>query len=428
VRNDRTSDVVVIGAGAAGIAAARSLQAAGRTITVLEARARVGGRVWTTLDLAPFPVELGAEYVHGEHVVTWRWLREFGLGAIRRREGRWAFANGRRLDPKEFVALWPSDPFDDLGEATSACGIPGATMETILLDWARRNRPKQLETAWGLWNSAACADRASDLDRLGVDGILEATYPGDGDANFRVSAGYSALLERAASGLDIRLGTPVSAVEWGARGAVVHAGSTALPCEQVVVTLPLGVLKAGVVPFDPPLPDRKREAIERLGAGHVDKVILVFDTPFWPEGMSGLLSDLDGQSWSVPGQGRPERAPVLRVLTGGRAAERFEAAPDPLAKAVRELERIFGVDLGGRLRAGHFVGWGTDPWARTGYSYVPPGGGGLRAALAEPVGGVLLFAGEATHVIRPCTVHGAIESGERAATEALRRARGGPAS
>jgi len=429
VRRDGTSDIVVIGAGAAGLAAARTVRAAGREVTVLEARDRVGGRVWTTFDLVPFPIELGAEYVHGEHVVTWRWLRELGLDAADAgRGGRWAFAGGRRLDPQEFSALMPSHPFDDLSAAASAWGAAEGTMAAALQAWAHRDRTWQSEAARGLWNSAACVDRGADLDRLGVDGLLEATYLGDGEANFRVTAGYGALFERAASQLDVRLGTPVTTVEWGAHGATVHAGFTAFTCEQVVVTLPLGVLKGGVVTFDPPLPDWKREAIERLGAGHVATVVLIFDAPFWPAGMRGLFTDLDGQSWIVPGRGRVEAAPVLRALMGGRAAERFEAAPDPVAKAVRELETVFRVKLDGRLREGRFTGWGTDPWARTGYSYVPPGGRGLRAALAEPVGGVLLFAGEATHVVRPCTVHGAIESGGRAAAEALRPTRRRPVS
>jgi monoamine oxidase len=174
------------------------------------------------------------------------------------------------------------------------------------------------------------------------------------------------------------------------------------------------------VTFDPPLPAWKREAVERLGAGHVAKVVLVFDVPLWPTDMRGLFTDLDAQSWIVPGWGRAHQAPVLRALMGGRAAERFEATPDPVGKAVSELEMTLGVDLAGRLREGLFIGWGTDPWARTGYSYVPPGGRGLRAALAAPVGRVLLFAGEATHVVRPGTVHGAIESGERAAAEVLK--------
>jgi monoamine oxidase len=414
-------DVVVVGAGAAGIAAARRLRAAGRDVAVLEARDRVGGRVRTAHDLAPFPVELGAEYVHGEHVVTWRWLRELGLDAVdaRRAAGWWAFAGGRRLDPDAFAALMPSHPIDDLAEAAGAWTGPGATLEAAMRAWAGRARAAQLETAWGLWNSAACVDRAADLDRVGVEGFAEASYEGDGEANFRIGAGYAALLERAAAPLDVRLGTPVTRVEWSAGGATVHAGSASLACRHVVVTLPLGVLQAGGVAFDPPLPDAQRAAIAGLGAGPVDKVVLVFDAPFWPRDMRGLFTDLDAQSWIVLGRSRAEAAPVLRALMGGRAAERFEAAPDPVAKALGELETIFGMELGGRLVAGRFAGWGTDPWARTGYSYVPPGGRGLRAALAAPVGGVLFFAGEATHVVRPCTVHGAIESGERAAAEVL---------
>jgi monoamine oxidase len=411
--------VIVIGAGAAGLAAARRLRAAGRAVTVLEARDRVGGRVWTARDLAPVPVELGADYVHGEHIVTWGWLREFGLEATAgpADEEWWAFASGRRLDPRAFDALMPTHPFDDLREAARAwTGAPEATLEAALRAWARESRPEQMATAWGLWSSAGCVGWAADLDRLGVAGVLEATYEGDGDTDFRVGAGYATLFERAALELDVRLGTPVTAVEWSTRGATVHSAAGGLAARHVIVTLPLGVLRAGAVTFDPPLPDPKREAIQRLGVGHVDKVVLLFDAPFWPQGMKGVFTDLDGQSWKVKGGGR-----VLRALMGGRAAERFEAAPDPVARAVRELETVFEVALDGRLLAGRFVGWGADPWARTGYSYVPPGGRGLRAALAEPVG-CLAFAGEATHVVRPATVHGAIESGERAAAEVLRQA------
>ncbi len=414
---------MVIGAGAAGIAAARSLRGAGRDVTILEARDRVGGRVWTTHDLAPFPVELGAEYVHGEHVVTWAWLRELGLDSAEdgRDKAWWAFADGELLDPQGFAALMPSHPFDDLSDAASAWGPASATMETALRVWAQRNRARQLDSAWGLWNSAACADWGTDLDQLGSDALLEATYAGDGETNFRIMSGYGSLFERAAALLDVRLSTPVTAVEWGVSGAIVHSGSLAFACEHVVITLPLGVLKAGDIRFDPPLPHRKLEAVERLGVGHVDKVVLLFDAPLWPKYMGGLFTDLDAQSWIVPGWGRGEHAPVLRVLMGGRAAESFEASADPVAKAVCELETVFQLELAGRLREGRFIAWGTDPWSRTGYSYVPPGGSGLRAALSEPVGNVLLFAGEATHVVRPCTVHGAIESGERAAVQLLKK-------
>jgi monoamine oxidase len=239
VRDERTTEVVIIGAGAAGIAAARGLRAAGRRVTILEARDRVGGRVWTTHDLASFPIELGAEWVHGEHVVTGRWVQEFGLEAVDARldEGWWAFVRGKRLDPQGFAALMPSHPFDDLCDAASAWESGATSLETALRVWARSNRVQQLEAAWGLWNSAACVDRGTDLDRLGVDALVEATYSGDGHTDFRISAGYNAIFEHAAAPLDVRLGTAVTAVEWGAHGATVHAGSVPLACEHVVVTL-----------------------------------------------------------------------------------------------------------------------------------------------------------------------------------------------
>ena len=244
VSDEGSRDIVVIGAGAAGIAAARSLRGAGRDVTILEARDRVGGRVWTTYDLAPFPVELGAEYVHGEHVVTWAWLRELGLDSAEdgRDKAWWAFADGELLDPQGFAALMPSHPFDDLSDAASAWGPASATMETALRVWAQRNRARQLDSAWGLWNSAACADWGTDLDQLGSDALLEATYAGDGETNFRIMSGYGSLFERAAALLDVRLSTPVTAVEWGVSGAIVHSGSLAFACEHVVITLPLGVV------------------------------------------------------------------------------------------------------------------------------------------------------------------------------------------
>lgn len=420
---EESRDVVVIGAGASGIAAARSLRAGGRDVTILEARDRVGGRAWTSYDLAPFPIELGAGSIHGEHAITRVWLRELGLDSAEegRDEAWWAFADGKLLDAQELRALMPSHPFDDLWDAARAWESEPTTMETALRAWAHTHRQQQLETAWGLWNTASCVGEGTDLDRLGSDGVVEATFAEDGDTDFRIMSGYSALFEQAVSPLDVRLNTPVTMVEWSMHGATVHAGSLALACEHVVITVPLGVLKAGVINFDPPLPPWKLEAVERLGVGHIDKVVLVFDAPFWPKEMGGLFTDLDGQSWIVPGWGHAENSVVLRALMGGRAAERFEASADPIAKAVRDLEAVFQVELSGRLREGRFTAWGTDPWSRTGYSYVPPGGAGLRAVLSEPIGSVLLFAGEATHVVRPGSVHGAIESGERAVAGLLKQ-------
>lgn len=334
-----------------------------------------------------------------------------------RDDAYWAYTDGRLLDPQQFSALMPTHPFDDLWDASVAWGQGPTNMETALRAWAEQNRSGVLEASWGLWNTASCVGEGTDLDRLGSDGLLEATFDGDGETNLRIRSGYDALLERAASPLDVRLRTPVTKIEWNTHGATVHTGSGALACNFVLITVPLGVLKVDVIEFRPPLPGHKRRAIENLGAGCVDKVVLVFDRPFWPAEMGGLFTDLDTQSWIVPGWGRTEHSPVLRALMGGRAAERLGSSADPVSKAVQDLEAVFQVGLTGRLREARFISWSTDPWSRTSYSFVPPGGAGLRAVLSEPVEDVLFFAGEATSVLRPGTVHGAIESGERAAAE-----------
>jgi monoamine oxidase len=136
--------------------------------------------------------------------------------------------------------------------------------------------------------------------------------------------------------------------------------------------------------------------------------------------MGWFATTLDAQSWRRPGWGRADEPLVWRALLAGAAAERMAARGDAaIAETVRQLEAIFERPLAHALVDARYVRWGDDPFARTGYSYVPPGGAGLRAALAAPLGGLLFFAGEATNVERPATVHGALESGYRAAAEVL---------
>jgi monoamine oxidase len=416
------ADVIVIGAGAAGLSAARELHDAGAHVVVLEARARIGGRVWTDRTLAPFPVELGAEWVHGEHVVTWELLERHGMAALDPGSRWMGFANGELLDLAAFEAFMPSDPFGDIQTAADWWDerqLEDTDMATVLRAWAAAQGIDDADRRFGLWNMAAALDCAADLDRLGAQGIAEATYAGDGERNLRVTAGYDALLARHAAGLDPRLGQAVRHVAWSPGGCVVRTDAEAVACRRVIVTVPLAVLQARDIVFDPPLPQRKQRAIDGLGAAPVNKLILVMDRPFWPDGISGIFTDLDSGSWIVPGYGRETPFPMLRALTAGRAAQRFDGAPDPVAKGVADLERMVGLPLASRVVAGRYISWGRDPFARMGYSFVPPGGRGLRAALAEPVDGLIFFAGEATSTIRPTTVHGAIESGLRVAREVL---------
>ena len=422
-------EIIIVGAGAAGIGAARRLKDAGHDALVLEARDRIGGRSTTAYDIAPFPVELGAEFIHGENVATWELIRRYGLTTIDRHTNfEWLYYyGGRILDQETFSATsgtgrqtfellrpiaerWASSDMSDMSIEQAARSLPGVFPEP------------PTEEAWQLWRNAIAELASAEPDKLSVCALAESRYAGDGHLNYRVIEGYSELWRRVAGGLDIRLRTPVTRVTWDGTGVTIEADDERYSAECVILTLPLGVLKTGMVAFDPPLPDDKLTAIERLGAGHVDKIILTFDERFWPERMGFLFTSLTSQLWWTPGFNRPveQQAAVLTGFFGGAAAEHYEAlgANAPLA-ALRDLEQMFGMPLEGRLRDARFVAWGSDSWARMGYSYVSPGAVGQRAKLATPLGGRLFFAGEASNVDRPSTIHGALQSGYRAADEAL---------
>ena len=184
------------------------------------------------------------------------------------------------------------------------------------------------------------------------------------------------------------------------------------------MTLPLGVLKRGDFEFAPRLPKEKEDAIARLNAGHINKIVLKLDRVYWPPDLTFLFTSQKTQLWWRPGQGQAAEEPVLTAFFGGRHAAEFEAlsTEEAVAEAARDLGDVLGRSLSGHVLDGRFIAWGAEPHTRMGYSSVPPGGLGLRDQLAAPLG-ALAFAGEATSPTRPATVHGAIESGRRAAAE-----------
>jgi monoamine oxidase len=417
-----TERVVVIGAGAAGLAAARTLHDDGHEVVVLEARDRVGGRAFTSYEIAEHPVELGAEYVHGQHVCTWEYIRRFGLGIvdihneIRMR----VFADGKLWDesflqrPNALLAwkmpfaarAWMDGGGDDLSLAEAAERWPGFVDGEL----TREMR--------AFWSTFVAQFHCGELDEVGAGGIAEATHEGDGDQIlFRITEGYSTLMRHLAEGLDVRTSMPVESVEWSGGGVTEIAAGERFDADRAVVTLPLAILKEGDVRFAPELPDDKRAAIDGLEFGAAAKIVLRFARPVWPDGMTFMITTTDAQNWWRSGAGRSNEDGVLTALVCGHAVERLRTHRDPAAEGVRLLEQALGRSVAGDLVSSHFVDWGADPWSKMGYSFVPPGGAGLRDALAVPVDDVLFFAGEATSRIRPQTVHGAIETGLRAARE-----------
>ncbi|WP_108666505.1 flavin monoamine oxidase family protein [Euzebya rosea] len=292
--------VVVIGAGAAGLAAAATLVEEDIDVVVLEARDRIGGRVWTDRSLG-FPVDLGASWIHGTRGNPLTDLAEDA--AVDLHEFDYDDADRRELDTDEGT--------DDVDEAV-------ASLER---------------------------DLGADLDEVSPDAAREGDELGGGDA--LVPAGYRSLLEVLEEEIDdLRLGSPVTDVVHGPDGVVVAGPWGRIEADAVIVTVPLGVLKAGTITFDPPLPAATRGAIDRLGMGVLDKAVLVFDEPFWAEDAAGIriVGTTDGE-WAewvnlLPVVGQP----ALMGFNAGSTARRLEALDDGavVASALAALRAAYG--------------------------------------------------------------------------------------
>jgi monoamine oxidase len=261
---------------------------------------------------------------------------------------------------------------------------------------------------------------AAGLQQLGVYGLVETSYEGDGDGDFRIAEGYSSLSHHLARELQIRLAEPVDRVTWNASGARVTAtaGST-LETRRIVITVPLAQLQRSAIRFEPPLTPDKQNAINRLGAGHIVKIILQFDDPFWPASMERFATDKHTGFWWRPGWSRPDEASVLTAYAGAALADRLVRLGNDAALqiALDDLTQLFGNPVKTKYTGGMVLNWQAEPYIEMAYSFCPVGAAGLRRVLSYPVERVLFFAGEATSVERNATVHGAIESGRRAALE-----------
>ena len=420
---------LVIGAGAAGLAAAQTLQAANCSVVVLEARDRIGGRVHTDYDFASHPIEYGAEFLHGENIVTWDWVRRYRMATLP------AFDHYRHQFVYVNQALLPFRQWSTIPGLDTLDLMDGSSIDALIASWIEEGKPdvslaQFLELHQIEWSPEVhrlvdhffSGSYAANLDQLGVYGLMELTYAGDGDRYFRLRQGYSHLLEQFAAGLDIRYATTVTRISRSPSGVQVYTdGGQTYTAQRVVITLPLALLQANAVEFVPPLPETKLRAIQGLGVGHITKLILKFDQPWWPQEVESCLTPLETQLWWRPGWQRHHEAPVLTAFTGATGADKLGALgrDGAIQTGLQDLEQMFERPLAERLVDARFVDWQADPYAQMAYSYLPVNGIGVRSQLAQPVDRTLFFAGEATHPTRAATVHGALESGIRAAQEIL---------
>jgi monoamine oxidase len=378
-------DVVVVGAGVAGLTAARELTRKGRRVVVLEARDRIGGRIHTA-ELGGEILDLGAAWIHGP-------------------KGNPVADQARKLKLPMVETDWDRRWFPEADAKSAAKAVArverlfdtvrkGAVSDLLKADW--RSDPL---LAWAV-RSEIAGEYGEDPERISLRHWQDDEEFNGGD--WRFPRGYRELAQGLMSGFGVQLNRVVRRIEYGRNNVVVESTEPGdvIPARRAIVTLPLGVLQNGSVEFDPPLPESKLEAIHGLKAGVLNKLALVFEKEFWPRGTQ-VVSSL-GSYANLVVSGR-----ALVGLAGGQEARSPET--------VEEVLRRIGAP---RPAAATLTRWHDDPFAFGAYSVVPPGGTSSHFdTLAEPVG-PLIFAGEATSREYRGTVHGAYVSGLRAAREA----------
>ena len=401
-------DIAVVGAGAAGLAAAARLRGERLEAVLLEARGRIGGRSWTIEPRPGLPVDLGCEWLHTTTRNVLAPLIDAAGLTVDRTTAYWQRRNDRigisAADARAFGEAFAA--LDARVEAQAARGVEGPVSDLL----EPGGRWTGLLNAGSSWYNGAEWDEVSVLDYAAYD---------DGGTNWRVREGYGAGIIAAAGPLTPVLDCPVTAIDHGASPVRVATAKGTLTARAVIIAVPTPHLAEGRLRLSPDLPG-KTEAAAGLPLGLADKAFLGLARPelFPEEGHCFGRTDTEATASYFL---RPFGRPYLEAYFGGRLAARLEGeGPGALtAFAIDELTRLLGADLGRTLSPLAESAWKTDPWALGAYSHALPGRRDDRARLAAPVDGRLFFAGEATHPSFFSTAHGAWESGVRAAEEAL---------
>ncbi len=418
-------DVLVIGAGIAGLATARELRSAGYKVMILEGRDRIGGRLWTDRSWPDTPVDLGASWIHG--------TRDNPIADLAK---QWEIANvpfdydskdlygttGARLSDGESDRIY--ERLDGLvefleeyrGELDENSPI---AIKQAFDSWMAGMRLSERERAELLYaiNTEIEQEYAADISELSLLNWDRGDERQGGDA--LITGGYGRIAAALAESLDIRLDHLVQRIEWNRNHVTVKTNRGSFHADQAVVTLPLGVLKSGKVVFSPELPETKRKAIRNIGMGVLNKLYLRFPEPFWDEdsSMLGYISKNKGEWAEFVNLAKYTGQPVLLGFSAAANARMMEKWTDEriVASAMTVLRTIFGPGIP-EPKSWKVTRWGADPFAYGSYSFMAAGASGKDIEeLAKPVENRLFFAGEATSSEFAATVHGAYLSGIREA-------------
>jgi monoamine oxidase len=405
-------DVVVIGAGAAGLAAAHALKRAGRSFVVLEARNRVGGRGHTIMAAPDVIFDLGCGWLHSADQNAFVTIAEQLEFEIDRKLPPWRErAWGKSFPPEQRADFIRSldDFFDRLEQAAKEAAKSGIDQPANLyLEPGNRWNP--------MIDAISSYINGCETDRLS---ILDFDAYQDSNLNWRVRRGYGALMAAYGEPLPIVFNCAVTLIDHSAKRLRLETSQGTLSADKVIVTVPTNLIADETIRFLPALPE-KVDAAAQLPLGLADKVMIALAEPeLLP--VDGNLRGATMRAEMGTYHLRPFGQPCIEGFFGGRFAQALEDAGDGAiaAQAIDEITSFVGNDFRRKLKPLKESRWAHDPFARGSYSHALPGHADKRAVLAAPVDGRLFFAGEATSPHFFSTAHGAHDSGERAARELM---------
>ncbi|MEM6578102.1 MAG: NAD(P)/FAD-dependent oxidoreductase [Pseudomonadota bacterium] len=406
-------DVVVIGAGAAGIAATRDLRRAGLTVTLIEASQRVGGRVVTDTRIFGQPYDVGAHWLHSQDSNPFvKYGRANGFDIYRAPSAEIMYVGDRPASREETKAYEAAR-----SKAMRAIFEAGAKGQDVA--------PASVIPDLGDWEPAVNLmiggyEMGKDLDSFSIADW----YSGEGGADAYCREGFGTLFAHSALDVSAELGVKAQTIRYGGQGVTIDTSEGSITARAVICTVSMGVLKAGHLRFDPPLPDEKRTALDQLTMGHYNHVALQFRDNFFGVGEDGYFTykiekSVDGNPQGFAALVDASGTGITYCDLGGNFARQMALAGKTAALdfVLTELKGMFGSKVKAALVAHDVTDWSTDPFFEGSFASVVPGGLGSREAMRTSVFDRLWFAGEAMSPTHWATVAGAHMSGQQAAQQ-----------
>lgn len=420
----KKSNIIVIGAGIAGLAAANFLKTKGHTVQILEARDRVGGRIWQNFSLG-IPLDCGASWIHGKHNNPLMELaQKYHANLIETDRGKIHQYDENNKHVPQAIRAASSENFQEILEAIyhyaeqqkKPCSLWDA-FQVVIKENERFNRYQNYFSYELEFISQYMGAELQDLSALCCD--PKDDFPED---NYFLSNSFKSIIEGLAHNLEIQFNTVVEAILQDQAGVIIKTNRGEMNATKVIVTVPLGILKANKIKFIPELPSIKITAINHLKMGLLNKLFLKFPQSFWPEdSYTFSIFDKDrNKNTLFSSLSCSSNAPILIRMISGKTAEFYEMQGEKFVEdTVKILKDFFGhsipdPELTFQTR------WKQDEFSLGSYSYL-----GLNATpedclkLAAPIDNKIFFAGEATIPHPLATAHGAYKSGERAAMELI---------